>query len=128
MDELSLGARAQVRSFEGGVFESFSIEPGQFLPVAPVETLRGGDAVENARRILGILKGDAGAGRDVVLLNAGAALVVGGHPEAPELAAGIERAARAVDSGAAHDLLGRWSAWCAEAQAAGTEPAERGTR
>lgn len=57
----------------------------------------GGTAAENAARVRSILGGEPGAGRDIVVLNAGAALVVAGA--AADLASGVARAQRAIDSG-----------------------------
>ena len=59
--------------------------------------LRGGDATENARIIREILAGEKGAGRDIVLMNAGAAIYIGG--QARDLHEGIARAGTSIDSG-----------------------------
>ena len=66
--------------------------------------LAGGTAAENATIVEAILRGEPGARRDVVLLNAGAALVVAGVVD--DLAAGIDRAALTIDAGLATELLG----------------------
>jgi anthranilate phosphoribosyltransferase len=73
------------------------------LPVAPTSRLGGGTADENARTIEAVFRGESGAKRDVVLLNAGAALLVAGEVE--QLEAGIEKAALTIDAGLATDLL-----------------------
>jgi anthranilate phosphoribosyltransferase len=65
--------------------------------------LKGGDAQENARIIRGILDGERGAPRDVVLLNAGAGLLIAGR--ASSVQDGIAHAARAIDSGDAGKTL-----------------------
>jgi len=75
------------------------------LPVAPTSRLGGGTADENARTIEAVFRGESGAKRDVVLLNAGAALLVAGEVE--QLEAGIEKAALTIDAGLATDLLQR---------------------
>ena len=75
------------------------------LTVAPTAKLAGGTAEENARLVEAILRGEPGARRDVVLLNAGAALLAGGAVE--RLEDGIERAALTIDAGLAADLLAR---------------------
>jgi anthranilate phosphoribosyltransferase len=67
------------------------------------EDLAGGDAARNAALIVAVLRGEPGTRRDVVLLNAAAALYVAGEVE--DLAAGLARAATAVDSGAAMKTL-----------------------
>ncbi|MBF0417682.1 MAG: anthranilate phosphoribosyltransferase [Magnetococcales bacterium] len=75
------------------------------ISLARPEDLAGGDAVHNAAITLGILTGERGPRRDIVLLNAGAALRVAGV--VPDLPAGIAMAREAVDSGAARDRLER---------------------
>ncbi|HQR27365.1 MAG TPA: anthranilate phosphoribosyltransferase, partial [Nocardioides sp.] len=79
-------------------------------PAAP-GALRGGDAAHNADVVRRVLAGEPGPVRDAVLLNAGAALAVydaaqGGLDD--RLAAGLDRARAAVDTGAAADTLRRW--------------------
>jgi anthranilate phosphoribosyltransferase len=93
------------------------------LTVAPTSRLRGGTADENARAIEAVLQGEPGARRDVVLLNAGAALLVAGTVDTLE--AGLERAALTIDSGMATDLLERLRAErrVADAAAAAGAPA-----
>jgi anthranilate phosphoribosyltransferase len=92
------------------------------LKKAPTARLAGGSAEENARLVEGVLRGEPGARRDVVLLNAGAALLVAGAVE--RLEEGIERAALAIDAGLAAELLGKLQAerraWAAEQAAAAT--------
>src|SRR5438477_51315 len=83
------------------------------LPLASVADLRGGDAVQNAAVVRAVLAGERGPVRDIVLLNAAAALaaaagVAGPEAVVPALADGYARAAEAVDSGAASALLDRW--------------------
>ena len=75
------------------------------LTVASTARLAGGTAEENARLVEGILRGEPGARRDVVLLNAGAALLVAGEVETLE--AGIDRAALTIDAGLGLDVLER---------------------
>jgi anthranilate phosphoribosyltransferase len=92
----------------------------------PTSSLAGGTAEENARMVEGVLRGEPGARRDVVLLNAAAALLVAGAVERME--EGIERAALAIDAGLAAELLERLRAehrsW--EAQQAAAQPAGPG--
>src|SRR5690606_39873831 len=71
----------------------------------PREAVGGGSPEESARRIEAALEGERGAVRDVMLLNAAAALVVAGQAE--DLREGVARAAEAVASGAARDRLER---------------------
>ena len=108
MDELSTLGASQVCRFDdgGGPIRAETVTPEDAgLPrVASLEELRGGTAGENARVLTGILSGQiGGARRDVVLLNAAAAFVAAGV--APGLAAGVERAAEAIDSGRAQGVL-----------------------
>ncbi len=88
--------------------------------VTPTKRLAGGTPEENARTIESIFRGEPGAKRDVVLLNAGAALLVAGAVE--QLEAGIERAALTIDAGLATELLGRL-----RAERAAHVPAEAAT-
>jgi anthranilate phosphoribosyltransferase len=86
----------------------------------PTSHLAGGTADENARMVESVLNGEPGARRDVVLLNAAAALLVAGAVE--RLEEGIERAALAIDAGLPAELLGKLRAeqraWDAEKAAA----------
>jgi anthranilate phosphoribosyltransferase len=106
VDELSLGARTRViEVMEGGTEEWFA-EAGELgLARAPLEAVAGGSPAENASRVKSILAGEDGPARDLALLNAGAAIYVGGG--ASGLEAGIQRAREAVDSGAAKELLAK---------------------
>ena len=83
------------------------------LPRSEPGDLRGGDAAHNAAVVRAVLAGEVGPVRDIVLLNAAAALAAAEgvrSPEdlAPALSAGLARAAEAIDSGAAAALLARW--------------------
>jgi anthranilate phosphoribosyltransferase len=75
------------------------------LHVTPTSRLRGGTPDENARTIESVFRGESGAKRDVVLLNAGAAFLVAGEVE--QLEGGIEKAALTIDAGLATELLER---------------------
>jgi anthranilate phosphoribosyltransferase len=90
------------------------------LAVTTTARLAGGTPDENAATIEAILRGESGSKRDVVLLNAGAALLVAGAVE--QLEAGIERAALTIDAGLATDLLARL-----RAERAAHVPAEAAT-
>jgi anthranilate phosphoribosyltransferase len=105
-DELSVSARTRVIEVSEGGTEEWFVEPGQFgLGEAPLEEIAGGEPEQNAAAVRSVLGGAEGAALDVVLLNAGAAIYVGGG--AGDLAAGIEIAREAVDSGAAAQVLER---------------------
>jgi anthranilate phosphoribosyltransferase len=114
LDELTTTTTSTVwRVRDGGVTETVVDPRSLGLAAATTEDLRGGDAAHNADVVRRVLAGERGPVRDAVLLNAGAALAVHGTPEQevePALAAGITRAAEAVDSGAAAEALQRWVA------------------
>ncbi len=77
------------------------------VPRHPIESIRGGDPEYNALALRRLLQGEPGAYRDAVLLNAATALTLDGDA----LPDGAKRAAQAIDSGAANDLLDRWIAY-----------------
>jgi anthranilate phosphoribosyltransferase len=94
---------AEVR--DGGV-RTFDVTPSDVgVTTAQPAQLKGGDAAHNAAAIRRVLAGEAGPFRDIVLLNAAAALVVAG--KATDLRAGAALAARSIDSGAAAERLER---------------------
>jgi anthranilate phosphoribosyltransferase len=81
------------------------------------DALKGADAAYNAKVVRALVDGEPGAVRDVVLLNAGAALAAY-EPQPGDVTSrirvGMDRAAEAIDSGAAKEALDRWIAACAE--------------
>ena len=101
LDEISMSAPTSVCEIKDGWFQSYEITPEQFgMKRVSLEELRGGSGGENAKITRAILDGtERGAKRDIVLLNAGATLYVGGVAESME--AGVKLAAEAIDSGAA---------------------------
>jgi anthranilate phosphoribosyltransferase len=106
VDELSLSARTRVIEVTEGRTEEWFLEPGELgLAAAGLDQVAGGSPEQNAETSRAILAGEAGARRDLVLLNAGAAIYLGGR--SADLGGGIEKAAAAIDSGAARDLLDR---------------------
>jgi anthranilate phosphoribosyltransferase len=106
LDEISLSSRTRVIEVaDGGTAEWFA-EPGQFgLAPADLEAVAGGTPAENAAAVRSILEGDSGPKRDLTLLNAAAAIYVGGL--AADLEEGAAKAAAAIDSGAAAGILDR---------------------
>ena len=106
LDEVStLGPTAVAELVEGEV-RTFEVTPEEAgLARARIEELKGGDATANAAALRAVLEGASGAYRDIVLLNAAAALVVANA--APDLAAGVEQAREAIRSGAALTVLTR---------------------
>jgi anthranilate phosphoribosyltransferase len=104
LDEISNTGESHVSEVHEGLVRSAVLRPEDFgLPRATMRDLRGGDRAENAEIIRRILDGDTGPRRDIVLMNAAAALVVGGR--ARDLKEGVELAGSALDSGAARAKL-----------------------
>jgi anthranilate phosphoribosyltransferase len=104
LDELTLNGVSDVAEVREHTVENFSLEPGDVgLAAAPLSALAGGDARDNAALIVRILEGEKGPRRDVVLLNAAAAIVIAGR--AADLAGGVRCAADAIDSGAGLRVL-----------------------
>lgn len=100
LDEISLSAATSVCEFGDGAYKSYEICPEDFgLRRCEKADLKGGSPAENAEIVRGVLNGGKGPRRDVVLMNAGAALYVAGKAESLE--AGIGLAAELIDSGAA---------------------------
>jgi anthranilate phosphoribosyltransferase len=100
LDEISVCAPTRVAELKDGMIRTYDITPEQLLGrTAKPEDLAGGDPAENAAITRHILSGEKGPQRDVVLVNAGAALVAAGV--ANDFADGIQQAAVAIDEGAA---------------------------
>ena len=100
LDEITTTGPTRVAELADGSVREYTIHPGEFgIPLSSVEDLRGGDAAENARILREVLSGEPGAARDAVLLNAGAAIYLGGL--ARSIAGGISCAEESVDSGMA---------------------------
>lgn len=105
LDEISIGARTRVIEVSGGSTEEWYVEPAHVgLAEADLEQVAGGTPEENAATTRAVLAGESGPCRDIVLINAGAAIYVSGGGS---LADGVAKAAEAIDSGAAAALLGR---------------------
>jgi anthranilate phosphoribosyltransferase len=103
-DELSLAGPNQAVLVEGGSTRELVIDAVNFgLGRAPLAALAGGDAQLNAAITVSVLGGEPGPARDVVLLNAGAALFVAGR--AADVAEGVALAADSIDSGRAADVV-----------------------
>jgi anthranilate phosphoribosyltransferase len=104
LDEITTTGPTRVTELKDGKIHTFEVRPSDAgLPPATLEDLKGGDATVNAAAIRELLGGEQGAFRDIVVLNAGAALLVGG--KAATLREGAERAARAIDDGSAARAL-----------------------
>ena len=104
IDELSTTGHTKISECKEGAVNTFYLHPADVgLSKAAPGSLQGGDAHENARIIERVLAGERGAPRDVVLLNAGAGLLIAG--EAPSVTEGILMASRAIDRGDAKRTL-----------------------
>ena len=104
IDEMSTTGHTKVSECRDGAVSTFYVHPSDFgIPKAEPRDLQGGNAAANAAIISAVIAGEKGPRRDVVLLNAGASLFVGGA--AASVREGIERASQAIDSGAARTKL-----------------------
>jgi anthranilate phosphoribosyltransferase len=104
VDELSISARTRVIEVKHGGTEEHYVEPGDFgFAVAELDQVAGGTPEQNAAAARAVLEGELGPRRDLVLLNAGAAIYIGGM--AASLGEGVQVAAEVIDDGKAHHLL-----------------------
>jgi len=100
LDEISITGRTFVSELKDGRVSTYTVEPEDFgLPRASIADIKGGDAKKNAQIVLDVLRGEPGARRDIVLLNAAAALLAAGR--ANDFRDGIKQGAAAIDSGQA---------------------------
>ena len=100
LDEISLSAPTSICEFKEGWFRRYTIKPEDFgFKRCQKSDIQGGTPEENAADTLAILQGAQGPKTDIVLLNAGAAIYIGG--KADSIAAGIEKARQLIASGAA---------------------------
>jgi anthranilate phosphoribosyltransferase len=109
LDEISNTGESRVSEVREGMVKTFTVRPEDFgIARATIEDLRGGDREQNAQIIRGILDGEPGPRRDIVLMNAAAALVAGGKGR--DLKDGVTLAAHSIDTHAARakleDLIG----------------------
>jgi anthranilate phosphoribosyltransferase len=105
LDEISINAPTKILEIKNGGIQQSTVTPETFgVTPAPLETLRGGDAKTNAAIIEGILKGERGPRRDVVLMNTAGALMVSGA--ASSLKEGMRLAEKSIDTGTAFRRLG----------------------
>ena len=106
MDELTTTGVTTVAELHGGDITVFDVTPEDAgLPRADISALKGGDAAHNATALRNLLQGEPGAYRDIVVLNAAAALIVSG--KAAGLEDGVKRAETAIDTGSAARALDR---------------------
>lgn len=105
LDEISVSDRSEAVILKRGALEKVTIDPAEFgIERASFDEIKGGDAVENAKITRSILSGETkGAKRDIVLINAAAALIVDG--KARDLKEGLQIARETIDSGRAKEAL-----------------------
>src|ERR1700742_4124823 len=104
LDEISPFGETMIADVERGFVTRYTVVPEDFeVDEAPLEAIRGGSPTENAATIRGIFEGESGARRDVVVMNAAAALVAAGVAE--NFAEGAKLARAAIDSGGAREKL-----------------------
>jgi anthranilate phosphoribosyltransferase len=104
LDEISLCGATKVAELRDGQVKEYTLEPERLgLARCRLEDLHGGGAEQSAAVVRGVLQGNKGPARDVVLLNSGAALYVGGA--ATSVQDGIHLAAESIDSGSARRKL-----------------------
>ena len=104
LDEITLSGETEIAEVKDGAIRIWKFSPQDAgLQQAPLAAIQGGDATENAAILEAIFAGETGPRRDIVLLNAAAALVAAGL--ASDFHEGIERAAKAIDSGAVRKTL-----------------------
>ena len=113
IDEVSIAGRTRVIEVAGGSTEEWFVTPEDVgIARADLGEIRGGSPEENAATVHAVLAGEPGAPRDVVVINAGAAIFAAGG--AHDLGSGTDRARQSIDSGAAEGVLGRLTALSAE--------------
>jgi len=104
LDEITVTGPTRIAEVRNGGVRCYEVTPEQFgIERSPLESLMGGDAAENAAIIRAILSGERSAKRDVVLLNAAAALVAAGRADG--IAEGLPMAKQSIDSGKAAEKL-----------------------
>ena len=107
LDEISASAETRVMEVGEGGVEGFSVSPEELgVEPVPFDQLRSGAPERSAEIARSVLKGEKGPERSLTLLNAGAAIYVGG--KAGSIADGVIKAAQSIDSGAAADVLDRY--------------------
>lgn len=110
LDEISLAGETLVAEVRGGSVTRFTVAPEDFgVARAPLESIRGGTATENAALITRLFEGEPGPARDIVVVNAAAALVAAGVAGSFREAAGL--ASFVISSGAATDKLATLAAF-----------------
>lgn len=110
LDEITISGETHVGELKNGIVTGYTIRPEDFgLKSAAIETIRVADSEQAKAMLLSVLDNVAGAARDIVLLNAGAAIYAAGV--ADTLAQGVEKARQAIESGAAREKLQQLTAF-----------------
>ncbi|MEQ8307668.1 MAG: anthranilate phosphoribosyltransferase [Hoeflea sp.] len=100
LDEMTTTGPTRIVALENGAIRTFEVTPEEVgLGRVELAALKGGDGIHNAKALKKVLEGEKNAYRDIAVLNAAGALMVAGKAET--LKDGVERAARAIDTGAA---------------------------
>jgi anthranilate phosphoribosyltransferase len=106
LDEISIGDRTEVAELKDGSVHRFSIQPEDFgVSRSPLDAIKAADPAESVKMIVRVLDNQPGPARDIVMLNAGAAIYAAGLAES--LHAGVEKADAAIASGEARNRLDR---------------------
>jgi anthranilate phosphoribosyltransferase len=106
LDEITTAGSTSVAALENGEIRTFEVTPEDAgLSRSKPEALRGGDAEQNAKALLDVLKGKPGSFRDVSIINAAAALIIAGKVK--DLKQGAAVAAKSIETGEAEGRLDR---------------------
>jgi anthranilate phosphoribosyltransferase len=106
LDEISITGKTKISELKDGGVDTFYVTPEDFgIERASLEDIKGGDSKQNALIVKDVLKGKKSPARDIVLMNASAALAAAGL--ADDFKAGVDLAKESIDSGRAIDKLGR---------------------
>ena len=104
LDEITLTGDSHIAELKNGKVKTYKLDPDELgLEICFSDELKGGTPEENAKMIEGILNGEKGPKRDIVLLNSAAAIYVGGKAKSLELA--VQCAVESIDSGKAREKL-----------------------
>ena len=111
LDEISLAGPTEGIAVQGGALKAFTLAPADFdLPETPVDTIRGGDAKDNAQALLRLLRGEKGPYRDYVIANSAAALTMAGKAETVRDGGALAR--DALEQGRALDIFEDYKTLC----------------
>ncbi len=116
MDEITLSGPTYAAELKDGAIQEYEINPTDLgLPLTPLEQLLGGDVQHNANAIRALMDGEKSPFRDMVLANAGAALMIAGKAET--IKEGVQFAAGIIDDGQAKSVMETWATFTQECEA-----------